>query len=204
MTIQHSLIHRANSFSQNLWNLGIVSHKCTHFNHYHKYTVTMLKHAPSCFLHIRQHVCTQLAHFPLPTSRVMCVFLGGASRFKLWPVVVHACGLQRVMRKWGQVSAAAAIHISETLSCLNTVILFFHWVTFFCPLYPVYCCFLNCNRKVKTLQTSDYTINMWFNDSSLSHLFYSQHSKPDVWQYVNMCTTWSTIQKKRKKNCRGP
>lgn len=85
MIIQHSLIHRSNSFSQNLWIPGIASHKCTHFNHCHKYTVTMLKHAPSCFLHIRQHVCTQLAHFPSPTSRVMCVFLGGASRFKLWP-----------------------------------------------------------------------------------------------------------------------
>lgn len=134
MIIQHRLIHRSNSFSQNLWNPIIVSHTCTHFNNYNKYIVTMLKYVPSCLLYIRQHVCTQLAHFPSPRSRVMCVFLRGASGFNLWPCsCVRMWPSERVMRKWGQVSAAA-VHISETLSCRNTVIFSFNlsgnWVFF--------------------------------------------------------------------------
>lgn len=155
----------------------------------------------SCFLHIRQHVCTQLAHFPSPTSRVMCVFLGGASRFKLWPR-----GCECMWPSEGNeemrtgVGCCCCSHEWDPVmfKYCNT---FLSLGNIFFPLYPIYCCFMDCNRKVKTLQTSDYTINMWFNDSSLSHLFYSQHSKPYVWQYINMCTTWSTIQKKRKKNC---
>lgn len=49
---------------------------------------------------------------------------------------------------------------------------------------------------MKTCKLLITPITTWFNDSSLSHLFYSQHSKPEVWQYVNMCTMWSMIQKK--------